>query len=254
MVFEQPLLGVLQLQNRPLDLPGSMGDPGSYAGPVRFIQVPGAWTHAVVGEGDEVLDAYVECAQELVAQGCTAITTNCGFSARFQRQVAEAVSVPVALSSLLLVPWAAAILPPAARVAVVTYDAEVLTDAHFEGAGWTRAETPVEVVGIEGTESWQRLAEPDAPVTREMIVRDVLAVSRNAVEEHPEIHSIVLECSAFAVAADCVRRACGLPTMDFLTLANTLVRSAPPRSAKHGTQVPRNDASETSLPTSPERT
>ena len=58
----------------------------------------------------------------------------------------------------------------------------------------------------------------------------MLEATRGMLAANPEICSIVLECSAFPLAGDAVRRATGLPTVHFLTMANMLLRSAPPRA------------------------
>ncbi len=232
MSDERPILGVLQLMNTPVDIPGSMGHPDSYAAPVRFLQVPGAWTSNVVGAGGAVCASYIECARRLEAEGVAAIVSNCGFTARFQKDVAAAVSVPVAMSSLLLVPFAARLLPPGAKLGMATYDASVLGEVHYNGAGWSRDKLPVEVVGIEGSEAWHRMADPDTKLTREMVERDVIAALGGLIGRHPEIASLVLECSAFPLAADAVRRAFGLPVVDFLTMANMVVASAPARGPR----------------------
>lgn len=228
MTTDIPLLGVMQLQNTPVTVPGSMGHPDSYDAPAIFRQVPGAWTENIVGEGREVLPAYIETARALEAEGCTALITNCGFTARFQKDVAAAVSIPVAMSSLLLVPWALGLLAPGQKLGIVTYDSTQLTEVHFNGAGWSRKTAPVEIVGIEGSESWRRMADPDTRLDRAMVERDVLAATRGMLEAHPEIRSIVLECSAFPLAGEAVRRETGLPTVHFVTMANMLLRSAPP--------------------------
>jgi hypothetical protein len=232
MPEEKPVLGVLQLMNTPVEIPGSMGHPDSYAAPVRFLQVPGAWTSNVVGAGGEVLASYIDCARQLEAEGVAAIISNCGFTGRFQKDVAAAVSVPVAMSSLLLVPLAARLLPPGAKLGMATYDASVLGEVHYNGAGWSRQDLPVEVVGIEGSEAWHRMADPDTKLTREMVERDVIAALRGLIERHPEIKSLVLECSAFPLAAKAVRRAFGLPVVDFLTMANMAIASVCPREQR----------------------
>ncbi|MBT6118737.1 MAG: hypothetical protein HOH66_12800 [Rhodospirillaceae bacterium] len=228
MTTESPLLGVMQLQNTPVTVPGSMGHADSYDAPVVFRRVPGAWTSNVVGEGRELVPAYIETARALEAEGCTALVTNCGFTARFQKDVAAAVAIPVAMSSLLMVPWAASLLPPGKKLGIVTYDSNQLTEVHFNGAGWSRKTMPVEIVGIEGSESWHRMADPDTKLDRAMVERDVLAATRGMLAAHPEISSIVLECSAFPLAGDAVRRETGLPTVHFVTMANMLIRSAAP--------------------------
>ena len=223
MPADQPVLGVLQLQNLSLDIPGSMGHPGSYEAPVRFMNVPGAWAANVVGSGDGPLQSYVDCARQLETEGCAAITSNCGFTARFQPKIAAAVSIPVAMSSLMLVPQAVKELPPGKTLGLVTYDSQELTEEHVNGAGWSRRDMAVEIVGIEGSECWHCMAQPNVPMTREMIERDVLEATGRLLADHSDIAGIVLECSAFPVACEAVRRATGLPTVHFMTLANRLI-------------------------------
>ena len=57
---------------------------------------------------------------DLVRQGAEAITTNCGFLAIFQKELAAHVKVPVATSALLQFPWIQATLPPGKRVGIIT--------------------------------------------------------------------------------------------------------------------------------------
>ena len=67
-----------------------------------------------------LLPDFIDAAQELVRLGAEAITTNCGFLSLFQKEIAAAVGVPVATSSLMQVPWVQATLPPGKRVGLVT--------------------------------------------------------------------------------------------------------------------------------------
>src|SRR4051794_19347477 len=101
-------LGVLQLENKPVMFLGSLGNPKTFSFPTLYRTVAGAWASNVV-PGDPAMEAaFVSAAKELVAEGAAAITTNCGFTLRYQRAMAEAVPVPVATSSLLLLPFLAA--------------------------------------------------------------------------------------------------------------------------------------------------
>ena len=82
-----------------------------------------------------LLQDFVAAATDLVDLGAEAITTNCGFLSIFQREIAAAVGVPVATSSLMQVPWVQATLPPGKRVGIVSVSAQSLTPAHLGGAG-----------------------------------------------------------------------------------------------------------------------
>ena len=66
-------------------------------------------------------------AKVLEREGVRAITTSCGFLARYQRELASAVSVPVFTSSLLLVPLVFRMLQEDQTVGILTIDAASLS-------------------------------------------------------------------------------------------------------------------------------
>ena len=228
---DAPTLGMLMLTTRPVHLPGAMSNPAAHPYPVRFLEVPGAQTEVVVGDDAQIVGAYIDGARQLEREGVAAITSNCGFTARFQPQVASAVSVPVALSSLLLVPWVARTIPPGTKVGVVTFDAERLAERHYNGAGWSAEDTPVAMVGIEGSETWRELSKPVPEPDPSVLERDVLDAAQGLLGADPTVRALVLECSAFPAAAPAVRAATGLPVYHFVTLASLLMASIGPGPA-----------------------
>ena len=102
-------------------IPGDMGNGTTWPFPVLFRVVRGASPEKVVLNGATgLLPDFIAAANDLVDLGAEAITTNCGFLSLFQREIAAAVGVPVATSSLMQVPWVQATLPPGKRVGIVT--------------------------------------------------------------------------------------------------------------------------------------
>src|SRR5580698_8328613 len=92
-------VGILMLETRFPRIPGDMGNGTTWPFPVLYRVVPGASPQRVVLEGAAgLLPAFIEAARDLVRLGAEAITTNCGFLALFQRELAAAVGVPVATS------------------------------------------------------------------------------------------------------------------------------------------------------------
>ena len=68
----------------------------------RRLVVPGASPASVVRRGDAaLLPPFLAAARQLVAEGCTALTTSCGFLARWQHELQAAVPVPLWSSALL---------------------------------------------------------------------------------------------------------------------------------------------------------
>src|SRR5438105_4421290 len=93
-------LGVLMLDTRFPRIPGDIGNPGSFAIPVRHRVVVGASPQRVVREGDAaLLQPFIDAAQQLIDEGALAITTSCGFLVQFQAAMQAALPVPVWTSS-----------------------------------------------------------------------------------------------------------------------------------------------------------
>ena len=197
---------------------GDMGNAATWPFPVLYRVVRGASPEKVVLKGAAgLLPDFVEAARDLVSLGAEAITTNCGFLALFQKELAEAVGVPVASSSLMQIPWVQATLPPGRRVGVVTVSAATLTPAHLEAVG-VPLDTPV--AGTEGGCEFFRVlitAEKD-DMDVGLAEADILAAGRDLVARHPEVGAIVLECTNMPPYAAALAAELGLPVYDVYSM------------------------------------
>ena len=228
-------VGILMLDTKFPRIAGDMGNAATFPFPVRYHRVAGASPDRVVRGGAEGLLAdFVQGAQALESEGVGAITANCGFLVKFQRELAAAVKVPVFTSSLLLVPLMMRMLPPGRRVGVLTVNAATLTREHLEGAG-IGADAPLIVAGMEGEKEFTRVMlgdelELDVDLAREEHVR----VARRLVNDHPDVGALVLECTNMPPYAADVQRATGLPVFDVLSLVHlvhdALAAGQPPRT------------------------
>lgn len=211
-------LGVLMLEARFPRIFGDMGNATTWPFPVLYRVVSGASPEKVVLKGAAgLLPDFVAAAQELVRHGAEAITTNCGFLSLFQKELAAAVGVPVATSSLMQVPWVQATLPPGKRVGLVTVSAATLTPQHLTAVG-VPADTPV--TGTENGREFFRVlikAEKDE-MDIDLAEQDVVEAARRLVADHPEIGAIVLECTNMPPYAAAVQAATGLPVYDIYSM------------------------------------
>jgi Asp/Glu/hydantoin racemase len=211
-------LGILMLEARFPRIPGDMGNAGTWPFPVLYRVVRGASPARVVLQGASgLLPDFVAAAQDLVDQGAEAITTNCGFLSLFQREIAAAVGVPVATSSLMQVPWVQATLPPGRRVGVLTVSKGSLTPAHLEAAG-VPLDTPV--MGTEGGREFFRVLIKADAVDMDVALaeQDILEAGRALAAAHPEVGAIVLECTNMPPYAAALQAAVGLPVFDIYSL------------------------------------
>lgn len=211
-------LGILMLEARFPRILGDMGNGATWPFPVLYRVVGGASPDKVVLKGAAgLLPDFIAAAQDLVRLGAEAITTNCGFLSLFQRELAAAVGVPVATSSLMQVPWVQATLPPGKRVGLVTVSAGSLSPAHLAGAG-VPLDTPV--AGTENGKEFFRVlikAEKD-DMDIDLAERDVVNAALDLVARHPEVGAIVLECTNMPPYAAAVQAATGLPVHDIYSM------------------------------------
>lgn len=211
-------LGVLMLEARFPRIFGDMGNATTWPFPVLYRVVSGASPEKVVLKGAAgLLPDFVAAAQELVRHGAEAITTNCGFLSLFQKELAAAVGVPVATSSLMQVPWVQATLPPGKRVGLVTVSAATLTPQHLTAVG-VPADTAV--TGTEnGREFFRVLIKAEKEeMDVDLAEQDVVEAALRLVAEHPEVGAIVLECTNMPPYAAAVQAATGLPVYDIYSM------------------------------------
>ncbi len=212
-------VGILMLDTSFPRIPGDMGHAGTFDFPVLYHGVAGASPDRVVRQGHrDLLPGFVEGARRLVREGVRAVTTNCGFLAQFQPELAAAVPVPVFTSSLMLVPLVARMLPPGGAVGVMTVDAASLKPAHLAGAGIDPA-APVVIVGLETEKEFTRVLLDDLPeLDVEAARQEHLTVARRLLAEHPEVGAIVLECTNMPPYRADLQAATGRPVFDITAL------------------------------------
>jgi Asp/Glu/hydantoin racemase len=223
-------LGILMLEARFPRIPGDMGNATTWPFPVLYKVVRGASPEKVVLDGARgLLPDFIAAARELVALGAEAITTNCGFLSLFQRELAEAVAVPVATSSLMQVPWVQATLPPGKRVGVVTISQSTLTPRHLEAVG-VPLDTPI--TGTEeGREFFRVLIKAEAQDMDVGLARaDVVDAGRRLCEKHPDIGALVLECTNMPPYAAALQAAVGVPVYDIYSMITWFHAGLRPRA------------------------
>jgi len=211
-------LGILMLEAKFPRIPGDMGNATTWPFPVLYRVVRGASPEKVVLNGAAgLLPDFIDAAKDLVRLGAEAITTNCGFLSLFQQEIAGAVGIPVATSSLMQVPWVQATLPPGKRVGLVTVSGSTLTPAHLAGAG-VPLDTPV--AGTENGREFFRVlikAEKD-DMDIALAEQDVVGAGKDLVANNPDIGAIVLECTNMPPYAAVLQAAVGIPVYDIYSM------------------------------------
>jgi hypothetical protein len=210
-------IGILLLDNHLPRPHGDVGNPRTFRFPVAYKVIPGAHTTLVVERGAAgLLERTVSTARGLVQLGARAIGTCCGFLAIFQRELADALPVPVATSSLLQIPIVLRTLRSDQRLAVLTANGSTLTPQHFAAAGVADAERErLTVIGLEDTEHfYPMIVGKIEHLDRDRAEREVVATVTAAVEADGSIGAFVFECTNLPPYADAVRAATSRPVWD----------------------------------------
>lgn len=219
------LIGILLLDTNTPFIQGDVGNATSYAYPVRFKRIEGLTPARIFDHDRSFVQAMIAGAQELEKEGVRAITGDCGFMAIFQKEVQEAVSIPVFLSSLLQVPFMASITGPKARIGILTANRPSLTSDLLLSLGISDLDR-LAIAGLEDTLDFKQAAIDDIGVLDSDAVR--VEVVKTAVDLHartPGLGAMLLECSMLPPYGADVQEALRLPVFDYLTMIDHVASS-----------------------------
>jgi hypothetical protein len=216
-------IGVLMLDCNIPFVPGDVGNASTYDFPVQFRLVPGATGEAVITRQDPALTpVFIDQAKQLVGQGVRAITGDCAYMGAYQRDVADAVDVPVFLSSLMQVPLALSMLRSDQKLAVLVANGAGVTDRLLE---------PVGIVGdvrercvFRGLEDKEHFSDVflreigEVDVAR--VEAEMIETSQGVLNDEPSVAAFLFECSDMPPYSAAVQRATGLPVFDWIGFIN----------------------------------
>lgn len=225
-------VGVLSLESYFPKPPGHIKNPSSLPFTTCYEILEGITVPELLNRPtDAMIGQLCEAARRLESQGVRAITGSCGFLALFQRQVAEAVSVPVFLSALIQLPLIHQMTR--APVGVLTASAPALTERHLEGVG--AQGVPIIVQGLQDCDEFAAviLRNERDDMDLEKVQAELHAATAALLTRSPDIAALVLECTDLPPYAFGLQQRFGLPVFDLNTLT-TMVDNAVRQRPYHG--------------------
>jgi aspartate/glutamate racemase len=218
-------IGILMLETHFPRIPGELGNATSFNYPVRYHIVKGASPHKVVREKDPaLLNLFIKGAQDLEKFGVRAITTNCGFLAQFQQEIANAVNVPFFSSSLMQIPMIYRMLRKDQKVGVLTVNSASLTPDLFEKIGADGV--PLVIKGLENKEEFTHVMLDNVlEMNVDKAKNENVEAAKELVRENPDIGAIVLECTNMPPYGKAIQEAIQLPVFDIFTLTDMVYNS-----------------------------
>jgi Asp/Glu/hydantoin racemase len=199
-------------------IPGNAANATTYPFPVRYEVVEGADIPSLLAGDRSLLAPSLRAAEKLVGDGCRAIVGACGYFAKFQQEMAQALPVPVFMSSLCQVPMIVGSLRASEQLGVVCASKPALDDATLASAGISPG-APVVVYGMEESDEFRTsILEGKGWMDNAKVEAEVVEMAVRLARENPRVKALLLECSDMPPYAMAVQEATGLPVWDFITL------------------------------------
>ena len=214
-------IGILLIDCSTPFIPGDVGNASTYNYPVIYKTVPGVTLERLIEKGDlSLTEKVIETAKELEKTGVRAITSDCGYMIHFQRQVAAELSIPVLMSSLIQVPLLERTIGKNQKIGIICANRKKLTPDLLDAAGVKNKDCVV-IRGMEEKPYFRSpILDEEPELDYEKIEKEITGTATELVQSHPEISSIVLECSNLPPYAHAVQKAVQRPVFDFTTLIN----------------------------------
>jgi hypothetical protein len=225
-------LGVILLDDVYPGFPGDVRNASAWPYPLQYDVAEGVDIFRLVDpdhpDRDSCFDAILASAKRLERLGCRAIVAECGFFCYFQKRIADALSIPVFMSSLLQVSWAQQFIARSRSVAVLTGFPQSLTPQHLEAVGIAPDErlklfSTYDLCGStepEFKKLWStRGLRTNPPSADFNLARtQIVTAAKAVVDAHPEVGAIVLECTGYPPFASAIQAAVDLPIFSWGTL------------------------------------
>ncbi len=221
-IYNTPI-GVLGLDSTMAKPPGHIKNGCTFPFPVIYKNVEGITPKLLIQKPDaSMLDAFIQAAQFLEKEGAKAITGSCGFMVLYQEELADAVNIPVYISSLIQVPMVSKMLKRGQTVGIMTASKEGLTSQHLDAVGIK--EESVHIAGMEGNnEFWEVIIDnlrDDIDLVK--MESEIIGMAKNLVNSHPDIGAIVLECTDMPPYAHAIQKELNIPVFDLATLTSMM--------------------------------
>jgi len=216
-------VGIVYIENvhYPM-MPGNVVNASTYDFPVRMMAVPNLTNDRLFNADPTIADDIIATARHMVEkEGVRAICSACGFFGNFHKKVAEAVDAPVALSSLVQLPWIQTLLKPGQKVGILTANASAMTPELFRNCGIENHENVV-IKDMMKAEHFAAVVDMRGHFDNGKARDEVVTAALELFEGDIDIGAILLECSDMPPYAAAIQEATQLPVFDFITLIKWL--------------------------------
>lgn len=220
-------LGIILLNDAYPGFPGDVRNASAFPYPVQYEIAEGVTNKTLVYDKnpDQCREAVIKAAKKLERLGCRAVAAECGYFAFFQKAVAEELSIPAFMSSLLQVPFIQQVIGPKKKVGIICAQKQFLSEQHLVNVGIDPASNYViagsqDEYGVtEFDNLWNPEKRPNCPEAYyDKAEAQLVACTKEFIKRYPDIGAIMLECTGMQPFARAIQREVDLPVFSWGTL------------------------------------
>ena len=217
-------IGIVYIENvnYPM-MPGNVVNANSYNFPVYMRAVKGLKNTQLFDGDPAVAEKIIESAEEMVRDyGVRAISSACGFFGNYQKVVSEAIEVPVAMSSMIQIPFILSMLKPSEKVGILSASGDSVTENLLNNCGISDMSRLVIKSARETANFANAVVDNSGYFDNSIAREEVVKLAVDMVNEDDSIGAILLECSDMPPYAAEIQARTQLPVFDFITLIKWL--------------------------------
>lgn len=222
-------VGVLVFSTITPRIPGDAGNNNSYEFPICYEIVKGGFADLIKGN-PEIKESIIRAALNLKSKGIMAIIGDCGLMSLYQNEIGSKVELPVAASSLCMIPTIWELIGRKGSIGIITGHSELLSKKHLLNSGW-REDIPIVIQGMEKEEHFTEIViNGGLDLDVRKMEQDVINVTNNLLKKSDDIRAILIECSNLGTYSKVINQITDLPVIDIVMVTNFLEQTVNPKN------------------------
>lgn len=214
-------IGVLVFSTITPRIPGDAGNNDSYNFPVCYEIVQGGFADLIEGS-QEIKDNIIKAVLNLKSKGIKAIVGDCGLMSLYQNEIGAIAELPIAASSLCMIPTIWELIGRKGSIGIITGHSELLSKRHLLNSGW-REDIPIVIQGMEDEEHFSEIViNGGLDLDIKKMETDVINATNKLINKSDDLRLILIECSNLGTYSYIINEITDLPVVDIITVTNFL--------------------------------
>lgn len=219
-------IGIIYINdtNYPM-VPGNVNNAYTYDFPVILRTVPSITQERVFAGDPSIVKDIIEMAQFMIQkEGIRALSSGCGFFGNFQKEIANTLDIPVAMTSFIMVPWIETLIKDNQKIGVLTANGVAVTPNLLKQSNIKNPDRLI-IKDLRNEPEFSCIMEYRGHFDNKVVEQEVVNKAIELIESENDIGAILLECTDMPPYAQAVQAQTQLPVFDYITMIKFLKNS-----------------------------